>query len=77
MNSSPEKRESIYVNHKPTAVEQFLVEYKDIEDKEIIADLQELWNSWHQENPSYQDAKKLTTRLMPVAEQIDEIIKRN
>ncbi|MEN8191286.1 MAG: GxGYxYP domain-containing protein [Bacteroidota bacterium] len=67
----------IYVNHKPTAVKQFLKEYSNIKDIQVISELQDLWNSWHQKNPSYNDAKMFTKRLMNVVEQIDKIIKSN
>lgn len=65
----------IYVNYKPTALKQFLEEFKDIDDEEVVVELHELWNSWHQENPGYDDAKVLTSRLMHVANQIDKTIK--
>jgi len=67
----------IYVNHKPTAVKQFLEEYRNIKDFQVIAELQNLWNEWHQKNPSYSDAQELTSRLLKVATQIDKTIDQN
>lgn len=63
-----------YVNHKPSALQEFLKEFSDIEDVGVIAELHEIWNTWHQENPNYDEAKMLTTRLMHVASQIDKTI---
>ena len=67
----------IYVNHKPTAVKQFLEEYSNIKDFQVIAELQNLWNEWYQKNPSYSDAQELTSRLLKVATQIDKTIDQN
>lgn len=64
----------IYVNHKPTALKQFLKEYNNIKDVKVVSELHNLWNSWHEKNPSYDDAKILTTRLLIVANQIDKKI---
>lgn len=66
----------IYVNYKPKAVQQFLEEYSEIEDVQIVAELQNLWNSWHENKPSYSDAKDLTERLLFVANQIDKTVKK-
>jgi len=66
----------IYVNHKPTAVKQFLEEYSAINDHQVVSDLHNLWNEWHLKNPSYSDAKKLTSRLLNVAIQIDKTIEQ-
>lgn len=65
----------IYVNHKPTALKQFLEEFSDIDDVKVVPELHDLWNSWHQKTPAYEDAKILTSRLMHVANQIDRTIK--
>jgi GxGYxYP putative glycoside hydrolase C-terminal domain/GxGYxYP_N 1st domain/GxGYxYP third domain/GxGYxYP_N second domain len=64
----------IYVNHKPTALKQFLNEYNYINDVEVVSELQDLWNSWHHKSPSYYEAKQLSRRLIKVAYQIDKII---
>ena len=64
----------IYVNHKPTALKEFLIEYSNIKDVQVVSELHDLWNSWHQKNPSYNDAKKLTARLLNVVNQIDKKI---
>ena len=65
----------IYVNNKSKAVQQFLEEYSNIEDVQVVSELQNLWNSWHVENPGYTEAKALTERLLFVANQIDKTIK--
>ena len=65
----------IYVNNKSKAVQQFLEEYSNIEDVQVVSELQNLWNSWHGENPGYTEAKALTERLLFVADQIDKTIK--
>lgn len=57
----------IYVNHKPTAVKNFLKEYSHVEDIEIIAELQALWEGWHQQNPTFEEGQKLLHRLEKVA----------
>lgn len=65
----------IYVNHKPTAMRQFLEEFSNIDDVKVVAELHDLWNAWHQKTPAYEDAKILTSRLMHVTNQIDRTIK--
>lgn len=65
----------IYVNHKSTALKKFLEEFSDIDDAKVVAELHDLWNSWHQKTPAYEDAKILTSRIMHVANQIDRTIK--
>jgi hypothetical protein len=62
----------IYVNHKPTAVKQFLEEYSNIQDHQIVFELQDLWKAWHSKNPSYAEAQILTKRLLYVAKQLDK-----
>ena len=64
----------IYVNHKPTALKQFLKEYSNIKDVQVVSELHDLWNSWHEKNPSYNDAKILSARLLNVANRIDKKI---
>ena len=64
----------IYVNHKPTAVSNFVMEYEEIEDVKVISELQSLWESWHRQNPTYEEAKVLTDRLYGLAARIDELM---
>lgn len=64
----------IYVNHKPTAVKQFLEEYNNIKDVQVVSELQNLWNLWHEKSPTYSDASILTNRLLHVGNQVDKII---
>ena len=61
----------IYVNHKPTAVKDFMREFPDVMDAKVIVELQELWQNWHQNNPSFADGQKLLKRLVKVADQIN------
>jgi hypothetical protein len=60
----------IYVNHKPTAVRNFMKEYAQVADAEVINELQQLWEGWHQQNPTFEDGQKLLKRLAKVAEQV-------
>jgi hypothetical protein len=60
----------IYVNHKPTAVKDFMKEYAQVADAEVINELQQLWEGWHQKNPSFSDGQALLKRLVKVAEQV-------
>ena len=64
----------IYVNHKPTALRKFLKEYNNIKDVQVVSELHDLWNDWHQKSPSYNDAKELTARLLNFANRIDKKI---
>ncbi|MCP5060863.1 MAG: hypothetical protein GY936_00150 [Ignavibacteriae bacterium] len=61
----------IYVNHKPTTLKKFLKEYNNIKDVQVVSELHDLWNDWHQKSPSYNDAKELTARLVNVANRIE------
>lgn len=60
----------IYVNHKPTATQKFLTEFENLPDVKIIAELQALWDNWHQTEIEYQQAKNLAQRLIAFAEKI-------
>lgn len=62
----------IYVNHKPTAVKQFIEEYDDLDDGAVIMELQQLWEEWHQSSPSFIEAQQLLKRLVQVADKINE-----
>lgn len=62
----------VYVNNKPKALKQFLVAYAQVKDVEVVSELHELWNSWHQQKLSYMEAKDYTIRLMRVSEQIND-----
>ncbi|VAX16966.1 hypothetical protein MNBD_IGNAVI01-1395 [hydrothermal vent metagenome] len=64
----------IYVNNKPKALQQFLKEFSNIKDVQVVSELHELWNAWHQKSPSYNDAKELTARLLNVANRIDKMM---
>ena len=64
----------IYVNHKPTAIKQFLEVYDNVQDHQVISELHDLWNSWHKTTLNYEEAKILSKRLTNVANQIDETI---
>ena len=61
----------IYVNHKQTAVKEFMKEYAKVTDAGVIAELQQLWEGWHQQNPSFADGQRLLKKLVSVADQID------
>jgi len=61
----------IYVNHKPSAVEQFIDEFEDVTDADLVGELQQLWENWHQETPSFSDAQNLLIRLVNLAERMD------
>ena len=67
----------IYVNHKPTAVNNFNREYEGIEEIVVITELQSLWESWHVKNPTYEEAKLMSSRLHKLAEHIDERMNQN
>jgi hypothetical protein len=62
----------IYVNHKPTAVKEFMKEYANVTDAKVIVDLQQLWEEWHHQNPTYADGQKLLKKLVFVADQINQ-----
>jgi hypothetical protein len=62
----------IYVNHKPTAVKEFMKEYANIKDAKVIVDLQQLWEEWHQQNPSYKEGQELLKKLVLVADQVNK-----
>jgi hypothetical protein len=66
----------IYVNHKPTAAQQFVSEFGDVRDAAVITELQQLWQEWHQKSPSYADGQQLLKRLVAVAEQINQNFNR-
>ena len=67
----------IYVNHKPTATSNFLKEFEGLDDANIISELQSQWENWHQQNPSFEEAKDLTSRLYKLAKHIDEQLSKN
>ncbi len=62
----------IYVNHKPTGAKQFVGEFNEVEDVEVVMELQLLWDNWHQKNPSFSESRELLVRLVKVAEKIDQ-----
>jgi hypothetical protein len=66
----------IYVNHKPTASQQFIKEFREISDATVITELQQLWNDWHQKTPAYSDGQILLKRVVLVAEKMDEKMKK-
>jgi hypothetical protein len=61
----------IYVNHKPTANKQFLNEFRHISDVELIKELQDLWDSWHQKSVDFKQARILADRLLKITEHIN------
>ncbi len=61
----------IYVNHKPTAVKDFMKEYAKVTEADVIVELQQLWEGWRQHNPSFADGQKLLKKLVSVADQIN------
>jgi hypothetical protein len=62
----------IYVNHKPTGVNQFIAEFKGIEDAVVVQELQQGWDNWHQKNISFEEAHDFLKRLVKLAELLDE-----
>jgi hypothetical protein len=61
----------IYVNHKPTASQQFIKEFGEISDATVITELQQLWDDWHQKTPLFSDGQKLLKRVVLLAEKMD------
>jgi hypothetical protein len=62
----------IYVNHKPSATEQFLRRFDHLPDVSVVAELQALWDNWQKEHLDFSEAKVLADRLVELAEQLDK-----
>ncbi|MGP8329627.1 MAG: GxGYxYP domain-containing protein [Methanosarcinaceae archaeon] len=58
----------IYVNHKPTATQDFIREFQHIADAKLINELQTLWNEWHQRSIPFSAARQLAERLVKIAD---------
>jgi hypothetical protein len=67
----------IYVNHKPTANRQFLNEFKHISDVELIEELQNLWDHWHQKSLGFKQSRILADRLLNMAKLINNQLFNN
>ena len=67
----------IYVNHKPTASTDFVREFKHMPDVEIIADLQQLWDNWHNKSLTFNEAKQLANRFVKLVEKLNETINQS
>jgi hypothetical protein len=63
--------QGIYVNHKPTAVSKFLIEFKHIPEVSVIAELQQLWDTWHKKTINFTQAVDFANRLSGVSEHIN------
>jgi hypothetical protein len=63
----------IYVNHKPTATKNFLKEFEKLPDVKIIAELQELWNNWHQTELHFLPARELALRFIALTEKLADL----
>lgn len=64
----------IYVNHKPTAVKQFMQEFGALPDAGVVVELQDLWEVWPSATPSYADARQWLVRLNRLAEKLDKTL---
>ncbi len=72
LNKLALESQKIYVNHKPTATKQFVKKFSNIQDVKLATELQALWDNWHQENFTFQQAVKLADRLLALTERIDK-----
>ena len=72
VKSSLERR-GIYVNNKEKAVNDFMKEFKKIEDIKIVEELNSIWQNWHSISLTYKDAKYLTIRLYTLSNNLNEI----
>jgi len=57
----------VYVNNKPLATSRFLDEFKDYSDYQLINNLQNQWNNWHQMRFTFDEAVDSADRLMGLA----------
>jgi hypothetical protein len=53
----------IYVNHKPTANKQFVEEFKNVPDVDLVLELQKQWDNWHKTTFEFDSAIKYAERL--------------
>ncbi len=60
-----------YVNHKPTATDDFVRTFRHLPDVKIAKDLQKLWDEWHLVSISFSGAKQLADRLLQLAREIN------
>jgi len=66
-----------YVNHKPTATEQFLTEFAKLPDVQLITELQTLWNNWHQTEIKFDQALEYARRLVALTARLAELYQFN
>ena len=64
-------RRGIYVNEKAKGVEDFMREFGDVKEAEVMNDLWQLWDSWSTTKPSYAEAGELAKRLDVLAKALD------
>jgi len=65
------KVKGIYVNSLKESVEDFLQEYSDLPDVDVVKEVYELWQSWERAKNDLNDMQLLTRRVIKLAEALD------
>jgi hypothetical protein len=61
----------IYVNYRDKSVKDFLKEYSDLQDADVVKDAYELWQNWEETENNLEDVQKLTQRVINLSKELD------
>jgi hypothetical protein len=64
----------IYVNHKPAATKQFMQEFANLRNVQVVAELQADWDKWHAQTIQYPQAVLKAERLIDLAEELNTVV---